>query len=184
MAQEETTQQKEKDTAAKSGSSMSTIIIIVAVVVIFGGCGFGACWFLKTRKTTTPTQSVGQSTPAKMESIASDTASTANTWFYDLEPVVANLDVPGVTRYVRVSLKLEMSSKVDQKKGENFLAGKMPIMANWLNIYLASLNLDDVRGEHNLQRIQSHILRAFNDQLFPQQEPQILGILFREFNVQ
>ncbi len=179
---EEQTEQNQKDKAAKSDGSMSTILTIIAVVVLFGSCGFATCWFLKTRNVATPANAE-QTPPVKSESIAAS-GTSGGTWFYDLEPVVANLDVPGVTRYVRVSLKLEMSSKVDQKKCENFLANKTPVLANWLNIYLASLNLDDVRGEHNLQRIQSHILRAFNDQLFPQQEPQVLGILFREFNVQ
>ena len=57
-------------------------------------------------------------------------------------------------------------------------------MTNWLTIYLASLGIDETRGDKNLKRIQSQITDTFNEKLFPDAKPQIEGILFREFAVQ
>jgi flagellar basal body-associated protein FliL len=105
-------------------------------------------------------------------------------WYYDLEPVVANLDEPNVTRYVRAVLTLEMSADVDEKKGRTFLDEKKPVLTNWLSIYLASLSIEDIRGERNLKSIQSQILDVFNEKVFPNSKPQIKQVLFREFAIQ
>ena len=105
-------------------------------------------------------------------------------WYYSLEPVVANLDVPDVTRYVRATLILEISPDLDEKEGLVFLDEKKPILTNWLTVYLASLSIDDIRGESSLKRIQAQILDAFNEKLFPDSKPKIKHILFKEFAVQ
>jgi flagellar basal body-associated protein FliL len=73
---------------------------------------------------------------------------------------------------------------VDEKDGNVFLDEKKPIITNWLTVYLASLSLGDIRGESNLKRIQSQILDAFNEKLFPDSKPKIKNILFKEFAVQ
>jgi hypothetical protein len=73
---------------------------------------------------------------------------------------------------------------MDQKKGEAFFKEKEPLLTNWLTIYLASLGIEDIRGDKNLRRIQSEMMDTFNQKLFPDARPQIEGILFREFAVQ
>ena len=119
-----------------------------------------------------------------MEETTPDLETGSNdTWYYDLEPVVANLDEPSVTRYVRAAIKLEINSAMEQDKGEKHLEDKKPILTNWLTIYLAGLTLEDARGDRNLKRIQSQILDAFNEKLFPDAKPQIKRILFNEFVV-
>ena len=105
-------------------------------------------------------------------------------WYYDMEPVVANLDEPGVTRYVRATLTLEMSSEMEQKKGASFLDQRKPFITNWLAIYLASLTLEDIRGDQNLKRIQAQMLDILNEKLFTDARPKVKHILFKEFAVQ
>ena len=97
---------------------------------------------------------------------------------------VANLNEPSVTRYVRASLTLEMSSDMDVEKGAVFLDEKKPILINWLTVYLSSLGLEDIRGDKNLRSIQSHVRDAFNEQLFPDSKSQIKQVLIKEFPVQ
>lgn len=111
-------------------------------------------------------------------------AGDGKTWFYDLPPVVANLDEPGATRYVRMALTLEILDSLDRKDGEPMLEEKDPHMRNWLTIYLSSLSLDDARGEKNLKRIQSHMLEELNQILFPNAQPQISSILLKDFAIQ
>ena len=87
-------------------------------------------------------------------------------------------------RYVRATLILEISSAAPQGKTTKLFEDKTPILTNWLTIYLASLSLEDIRGDRNLKRIQAQILDAFNEQIFPNEKPKIVHILFKEFAIQ
>jgi flagellar basal body-associated protein FliL len=57
-------------------------------------------------------------------------------------------------------------------------------LKNWLTIYLSSQTIEDIGGDKNLRRIQSQILDAFNERLFPNTKPKIKEVLFKEFAVQ
>ncbi len=126
----------------------------------------------------------GMSIAAPLQTLLLTRPGSQEGWYYDLEPVTANLDEPGVIRYVRAALTLEINSEVDQEKGRAFLNEKKPILTNWLTVYLTSLGLDDIRGDMNLKRIQSQILDALNEKLFPDSKPKIKRILFKEFAIQ
>ena len=161
-------------------------IIMAVVVVLFVGAGLTlGRMFAGSSTTQTPGDSQ-QDQSAQVDNLEAkgSSADTRKTWYYDLEPVVANLNVTDVTRYVRASLTLEVSSEVDKKNGSEFFDGKKPILTNWLTVYLASLGLDDIRGDTNLKRVQSQILDVFNEKLFPDSKPKIKRILFKEFAVQ
>jgi flagellar basal body-associated protein FliL len=106
-------------------------------------------------------------------------------WIYDgMDPIVANLDEPGVTRYVRVSIILEISLKVDPHKGQVFLDEKKVLLQDWLTTYLAGLSLEDVRGSRNLNRIKREMQNQFNQLLFGQDKSYVDRVLFKEFAVQ
>jgi flagellar basal body-associated protein FliL len=161
-------------------------IIMAVVVVLFVGAGLTlGRMFADSSTPQTPGDSQ-QDQSAQVDNLEAkgSAADTQKTWYYDLEPVVANLNVTDVTRYVRASLTLEVSSEVDEQKGTAFFDEKKPILTNWLTVYLASLGLDDIRGDSSLKRIQSQILDAFNEKLFPDSKPKIKSILFKEFAVQ
>jgi flagellar basal body-associated protein FliL len=123
---------------------------------------------------------------AKAEKPKPDKAGGANedAWYYNLDPVVANLDEPGATRYVRAALTLEMSQELSEEKGAALLEQKKPLLTNLLTIYLAGLNIEATRGDKNLKRIQSDICDTFNERLFPNGKPLIKRILIKEFAVQ
>jgi len=105
-------------------------------------------------------------------------------WAYDLEPVIANLDEPGVTRYARVTITLQLDPQMDQEKGAVFLEKKKPILIDWLTTYIAGLSLERVRGTRNLSRIKKEVRDSFNELLFPEAKPFIRDILFKEFAIQ
>ncbi len=161
-------------------------IILGVIVVVFAGLGFGLSRLLAGSGGAETTQPAGQGQPAATDNLKADESAKdkQRVWYYDLEPVVANLDEPNVTRYVRAVLTLEMSADVDEKKGRTFLDEKKPVLTNWLAIYLASLSIEDIRGERNLKSIQSQILDVFNEKVFPNSKPQIKQVLFREFAIQ
>jgi len=161
-------------------------IMVVIVAAFCAGAGFGVGRIVGGfRRPEDPAKSQGQEA-APEQNLRQETSQRASdqVWYYNLQPVVANLDEPGVKRYVRATLTLAISSDMDQKKGVAFLDDKRPLLTNWLTIYLASLGIEDIRGDNNLRRVQSQILDTFNQKLFPDAKPQLQGILFREFAVQ
>jgi len=191
-AKQQETQKKQEATKTESSDKMSLVgrflpwIIIAVIVVFFAGAGLTiGRLFAGSGTPQTPGDSE-QDQSAQDENLKAkgSAAGTQKTWYYDLEPVIANLNVTDVTRYVRASLTLEVSSEVDEKNGSVFFDGKKPILTNWLTVYLASLGLEDIRGDVNLKRIQSQVLDAFNEKLFPDSKPKIKSILFKEFAVQ
>jgi flagellar basal body-associated protein FliL len=198
-ADETKTKKKREDTKAEStdekSSSPSKLakflpwIIMAVVVVLCAGAGLGLGRLFAGSGTPQPAEPSEQTKSTQTENLKVeapdlDFGGPQKTWYHELEPVVANLDVPGITRYVRASITLEVSAEVDQKKGHTFLEEKKHLLTNWLTIYLASLTLEDIRGDRNLRRIQSQILDAFNEKLFPDAKPQIKHILFKEFAIQ
>ncbi len=161
--------------------------IIIAVVAVFcAGAGFGLGRLFGGPPVAAPVEAGAEQTDTQSlrEGSTSDSQSDSDGWYYDFEPVVANLNEPGITRYIRVALTLQISAQLDPKKGTALLQEKNPLLKNWLTIYLASQSLEDIRGDRNLRRIQSEILDAFNEKLFPNAKGKVRNVLFKEFAVQ
>ncbi|OHB85236.1 MAG: hypothetical protein A2Z38_00695 [Planctomycetes bacterium RBG_19FT_COMBO_48_8] len=187
-------QEEQKDPKAETSDKKSLIarflpwIIMVVVVLICAGAGLSVGRLFAGSGTPEAAESdSGSSASAQIKDLKADNDSvkdSAKVWYYDLDPVMANLNEPTVTRYVRASLTLEMSANMDVKKGTAFLDEKKPILVNWLTVYLSSLGIEDIRGDKNLRSIQSHIRDAFNENLFPDSKSQIKQVLIKEFPVQ
>jgi len=162
------------------------ILIVVAAFSAGAGFGLGRLFAGSDKAETTESDSKPDQTSQKKDFIADDSPAKTSTevWYYDLDPVVANLNEPSVTRYVRASLTLEVNSDLDEKKGTAFLDKKKPVLINWLYVYLSGLSLEDIRGDKNLKSIQSQVREAFNEELFPDSKPQIQQVLIKEFPVQ
>jgi flagellar basal body-associated protein FliL len=185
-----------------SGSGFTAIgIMIIAAIICLGGGFFAAKKFMgpksaaaamveeeppaakETPKKEEKKSEGGHDEGSKKES-AHVPSSPDSPWLFELEPVVANLDEPGVTRYVRATLILEMSPALSDSKGSGVLDDHKAAMRNWVTIYLAGCTLDDIRGRKNLVRIQAEIKDAFNDMIFKDAKPMIKGVLFKEFQIQ
>ena len=183
-------QEEQKDPKAEKSDKKSLIarflpwIIIFVVVLICAGAGLSVGRLFAGSRTPEADESGASAQTEDLKANNDSSEGSGKVWYYDLDPVVANLNEPSVTRYVRASLTLEMSSDMDVKKGTAFLDEKKPILVNWLNVYLSSLGLEDIRGDKNLRSIQSHIHDAFNEKLFPDSKPQIKQVLIKEFPVQ
>ncbi len=176
---------KEKSKKKSKPAALLPWLIVVVTVAVFAAAGFGIGRMFGSPAEQQTAESPQAKTASQTEQLpSSNSADADNAWYFDLEPVVANLDEPSATRYVRATLTLEMSTEMEQRKGAAFLEQKIPLLTNWLTIYLSSLNLESIRGDRNLKRIQSQICEAFNDKLFPDSKPLIKRILFKEFAIQ
>jgi flagellar basal body-associated protein FliL len=185
MAEDEKTEQKNHPSEGEKKSLVSRLLhwLPFAVVIIVGAATGFTCARMLARTPKTPEQQTEQTDASSLENLKAD-GEIEEMWFVDLEPVIANLDEPSVTRYVRAAITLEISSEIDPKKGMEYIEKKKPLLTDWLMIYLAGLNLENTRGDRNLKRIQAQICDAFNEKLFPDTDPLIKRILFKEFAVQ
>ena len=170
----------------ESGGGKITPWLITALTVIVCGAGgfvvgriFGTRGNAQTVAAAEPAPAV-ETTPKKSKS----GSEKGEPWFYDVEPIVANLNEPGVTRYVRVALTLEISNAVTAKEGALLLDQKKPLVKHWLTLYLSNQTVDGVRGEKNLRQMQTQITDALNRGLFPDGKPRIVGVLFKELSIQ
>jgi flagellar basal body-associated protein FliL len=194
MADKEDTEQQEKKEESKAEkeekkSLISRLLPIVIIVIVVGVCasaGFGLGRFLGGSRA--PSEPGSEANGSDMtDTIAADIVSgndSGDVWYYDLEPIIANLNEPNITRYVSATLTFEISSSLDEKKGRKYLDEKKPIIINWLTIYLSGLGLEDIRGDKNLMTIKSNIRDSLNEKLFPDSKPPIKDVLIQKFPVQ
>jgi flagellar basal body-associated protein FliL len=185
MAAQKTDRTQDAALPEKSGPTAKTmpLLIIGGVVVVFASAGFLVGRSFGTRGQA-QTAAAAQSAESH-GSAAEDGATHTNAgWFYELEPVVVNLNEPGVTRYVRISLTLEVASSWVQEEAKLVLDQKKPLLKHWLTLYLSNQTIEDTRGKTNLVRMQSNISDIFNEGLFPNSQPRIMNVLFKEFAIQ
>jgi flagellar basal body-associated protein FliL len=184
--------EKDKSAGSEAGKGTRSApgalpwVITALIAVILAGAGFGIGRLFGTRGRA-QTAGAAEPAPAAAPARGQEPGASKNAdegWFYDLDPVVANLNEPGVTRYARVALTLEINSTIAQKEATATLDQKKPLMKHWLTLYLANQTLEEIRGEKNLLRMQAQILDGFNQTLFPNGKPQIQRILFKEFAIQ
>jgi flagellar basal body-associated protein FliL len=184
------TAKKGKEKADEKGDKKALIprllpwIIMAVVVAVCAGGGFGLGRLFGSQRTSEQAEAAGESDPDAQAAADGPNAESRPVWYYDLDAVVANPDVPGATRYVKAALTLQMNGAISKDDGNALINEKKPILIDWLNIYLKSLTIEDMTGDKNMMRIKVQILDAFNEQLFGDAKPQIERILFREFPLQ
>jgi len=187
--EKEQNEEKAEESEKKSfiGRFLPWMIIGVVVMVCAGG-GFGLGRMLGGSPEP-PASGAEQKVDGLEQTVdlRPDDASaddSGKTWYYDMDPVIANLNEPGVTRYVRASFTLEISAETNRKKGTALLNEKKPILTDMLFVYLSGLSLKEIQGDKNLKSVQSRIREMFNEKLFPDSKPQIKRVLIKEFPVQ
>jgi flagellar basal body-associated protein FliL len=183
MAEEE---KKEVADAIKKGGGLSPklkIIIVVGLAVAIIGVSAAVGGFMARSATAAAAPPQSSQTQPADEPAAGETKSDVQYTYYEMEPIIVNLDEPRLARYIRASIVLAV-------KGENFKAvselvdKKKPELKSWLTVYLAGATLEDVRGPKNLNRICREVREAFNEQLWPSSKPLVEKVLLKEFAVQ
>ena len=187
--QDQSGEEQSKDDGKKSSSfGLSTWIILVAIIFAGATGGFALAQLIAGSTSEPVVEEKPQDgKPAEVqtfEDLVAKADANAKPWVYELEPVVANLDEPGVTRYGRVAITIELSAEMDPEKGAIFLDEKKLLLRDWLTTYIAGLSLERVRGTRNLSRIKKEIRDHFNELLFAESKPFVQTILFKEFAIQ
>ncbi len=164
---------------------ITPVLITALTVLVCAGVGFAVGRMFGTRgKAQTASAASPAPTAEKLHGKSKPGSESAEPWFYDIEPIVANLNEPGVTRYVRVALTLEVGNGMEPVAGKEFLDQKKPLLKHWLTLYLSNQTLEGIRGEKNLRQVQTQMTDALNQGLFPNDKPRIVGVLFKELSIQ
>lgn len=185
MAEAENSKTKDPDRAQDTQPAKGVVakimswLVPVVAIVICASAGFVIGRLFGARGST-QTVSAAE-TP--LQQLPKKTADDGPSWFYDLEPVLGNLNEPGVVRYVRLGLTLEVIG-MSEREGTAFFQQRKPLLKNWLTLYLNNLTLDDVRGERNLRQMQMQITDAFNQTLFAGAGLNVKRVLFKELSIQ
>ena len=162
--------------------------MVAAIAVCCAGAGFSlGRLFAGGGSTGTDPAGPNGDEASLADELAADDGSKGDygdVWYYDLDPVIANLNEPGISRYVRASFTLEVSGEMDEDKGTAFFDSKKPVLTDMLFVYLSGLSLADVQGDKNLKSVQSRIREMFNEKFFPDSKPQITRVLIKEFPIQ
>jgi flagellar basal body-associated protein FliL len=191
MATKEETEKNDRDKGQESQLKKGMVgkivpwLVPVLAIVACASAGFFVGRLFGARGGARTAAAAEQTDPAEAAILAAppETTDAAPTWYYHMDSVIGNLNEPGVVRYVRMGLTLEIGG-MTEKEGVPFLEQKKPLLKNWLTLYLNNLSLNDVRGERNLRQMQTQIADAFNQNLFPGAKPRIKRILFKELSIQ
>ncbi|MCU0914484.1 MAG: flagellar basal body-associated FliL family protein [Planctomycetes bacterium] len=157
---------------------------VVVVVLAAGGFLVGRGFGVRGPSGAAGGAEHGQAEHAATSKEPASHPGTGESWYFDLEPIVVNLNEPGVTRYVRAGLTLEMSSTMDEKEGRPYLEQRTTLMKHALTLFLSNQTIEDARGEKNLTRMLNQIVAALNAAVFPGSKPRIQAVLFKEFAIQ
>lgn len=159
-------------------------IVTFAVAVLCAGAG------LTLGRLFAHSRTAERATPAKSIPLLLDPEFTrdenapatdsAETWFYDLEPVIVNLNDPNLERYIRATITLEIDGDANPVEGKTFLDGKKTLLIDRLTVYLAGLSHDNLRGHSNIEQVRSQILDILNKELFPNSKPRIRQVLLKQ----
>jgi flagellar basal body-associated protein FliL len=192
MAEPEAPVKDEKSSAPEApkkkggAAAMLPWLIPVGAAILFVVFGFAVGRLFGTRGKAQNVSAAESAAPAPGPVVHESKEATAKgeTWFYDTEPVIVNLNEPGVSRYVRVSLTLEIGNGMISKEGQPFFDQKKPLLKHWLTLFLSNQTIEDIRGEKNLRQLQAKVLDIFNQGLFPDAKPRIVRVLFKELSIQ
>lgn len=99
-------------------------------------------------------------------------------------PTVVNLAEGRLTRYLKVSIALQVPEESAKKVRTILTEERQAVFSNWLITHLSDLELDQVKGSAAVNRLREEIRTGFNRLLSRYSEASIENVLFKEFSIQ
>ena len=167
----------EKGGKAKGSGRILRLVLPAGVVVVGALAGF----LVSIMGRSAPRQAAAG--PDERQREQQPPANEQKYRYYDLDPIIVNLNEPRLTRYIRAKLRLAISTD-DYKAAEETIERRMSDVRNWLIIYLADCSIEDVRGAAKLNRILRDIQDTLNQRLWPGGRPLIVRVDYDEWVIQ
>lgn len=106
------------------------------------------------------------------------TATVPGAHFLEIPNMIVNLNADGgETRYLRLSVQLELASQTDLQAVE----AVMPRVVDQFQTYLRELRVRDLRGSQGIYRLQMELLSRVNAAAYP---VEVKDVLFQEILIQ
>ena len=175
---------EEASSEKKSGGKLLSLLVPIITALVLAGGGFFVGRMFGTRGNT---QNVAAAEEEPAELTAEEQAANASTevaWSYDMEAVVTYLDEPGVTRYIRLGVTLGIGEGLPEKDGIPLLEKKMPMLKDWLTLYMTNKSIADIQGEARLRVMKDEIATAFNKGLFADGSKHIKAVYINTISIQ
>ncbi|MCB9996501.1 MAG: flagellar basal body-associated FliL family protein [Rhodospirillales bacterium] len=98
-------------------------------------------------------------------------------YFLEIPDMTVNLNAEGETRYLRLSVQLELESQSDA----HAIEAVMPRVVDQFQTYLRELRVRDLRGSQGIYRLQMELLARVNAAAYP---VEVKDVLFQEILIQ
>ncbi|QAR32387.1 flagellar basal body protein FliL [Geovibrio thiophilus] len=169
----------EKDTQPEQGgkkkSKLKLIIIILLLLVLLGGGGAAYFLFLKPN----PNQAAQPAAAASAAPEAAPSEAIAQIGeLYPLESFVVNLADPGGTRYLRVTLQIELTAVKGLKEE---IDKRVPQIRDAIITILSSKRYEEINSAQGKMIMKQQIMRRINSLLAA---GQIANVYVTEFVIQ
>ncbi len=152
----------------KRGVSLMGMLAMGLLSLVASAGGFAAGVFL-----VAPAEKQGASNLSVQEPQA----------FVQFGDAVVNLDEGRLTRYLRISVTLQVP-KSEVTRITKLVEDQKANLKSWLLGYLSDKGMDDIRGRAGQNRLRREIQDHFNSVLFSDGRHYITDVLFEEFNIQ
>lgn len=107
-----------------------------------------------------------------------ETAGVPGAYFLQIPNMTVNLNADdGETRYLRLSVQLELASDADMQT----VGAVMPRVVDQFQTYLRELRVKDLRGSQGIYRLQMELLSRVNAAAYP---IEVKDVLFQEILIQ
>jgi len=175
---------KDKEAASDNKSGLVGWIITFAVAIVCSAGGYGLSGLFAKAAPAKSDETANSENTDETNDLITEDLEGSKPWQFELQPITANLNEPGATRMIQVTVVMELSAEMDETKGREFLDGKIIHLRDWLQTYLANLNLEQVKGGHNQSRMKVEIRESFNEELFPDSKPLVQRVMLKDFIIQ
>lgn len=156
---------------ARRGAALVKVLVLLGVLA--GAAGGG---YLVARSFAAGAQAAPAENPA-------GAGSTAGRRFVEFGTLVVNLAEPRLTRYLKVTITLEVTPKTEQFLARMTSDGRDALFKDWLVSHLSDKQLDDVKGTGAINRLRRELVEGFNRILQEFGDYQVEQVLFTELNV-
>jgi len=179
--------EEDKDTTAEvppgsdgkaGGNRLVWLAIVAGVAMAASAAGFGV-----GRLFVGPADADAAAELPPAETTSAARQEQGEYKYLDFESIVVNLDGPRLDRYVRAAITLAILDS-DFAEAEELINKKRPELKNWMTVFFSGCTLTDIRGAEKLNRLRREIRDSLNEQLWPDGQPVIQHVLFKEFAVQ
>ena len=184
MAEEENNDQsiadalKDESEDKAGGGAKKILRLLLPVGVVLIGVGAGNL----VGRLGNSGSDIAEAATAQVEP-DSATGQASGYAYFDLEPIIVNLNEPRLARYIRATLTLAVRSE-DERVAKEAVEKKMPELKSWLILYLSDCSIEQVRGAANLNHVLRDIQDSFNEKLWPDSRPMIVRVSYKEWAVQ